>query len=48
MRPDGEVVVARQSALDLVDYLLSLDRTYPADEPTLRDNGFVESEETSG
>ena len=27
--PDGKVVVARQDALDLVAYLLSLDHTYP-------------------
>ncbi|SHM61014.1 cytochrome c oxidase cbb3-type subunit 2 [Paracoccus solventivorans] len=36
---DG-VVVARTEALDLVDYLLSLDRTYPAANPELRDNGY--------
>jgi cytochrome c oxidase cbb3-type subunit 2 len=29
----GEVVVARPEALALVDYLLSLDRTYPALPP---------------
>lgn len=37
---DGGVVVAKQEALDLVDYLLSLDRTYPAERPDLRDNGY--------
>lgn len=36
---DG-VVVARTEGLDLVDYLLSLDRTYPAANPELRDNGY--------
>lgn len=41
-RPAGGVVVARQEALDLVDYLLSLDRTYPAANPDLRDNGYSE------
>lgn len=28
--PEGKVVVAKQEALDLVNYLLALDRTYPA------------------
>lgn len=28
--PEGKVVVAKPEALDLVDYLLALDRTYPA------------------
>jgi len=39
---DGKVVIARQEALDLVEYLLSLDRTYPvsAEEAALRDRGF--------
>ncbi|AVZ19398.1 cbb3-type cytochrome c oxidase subunit II [Pseudomonas aeruginosa] len=39
---DGKVVVARQEALDLVAYLLSLDRSYPvsAKEATLRDRGY--------
>ena len=45
-RPPTGVIVARQDALDLVDYLLSLDRTYPAAHPELRDNGFVEHAET--
>ena len=38
------VVVAKQGALDLVDYLLSLDRTYPAANPELRDNGFADDD----
>lgn len=41
-RPTGKVVVARPEALDLVDYLTSLDRTYPAANPELRDNGYAE------
>lgn len=41
-KPAGHQVVAKQSALDLVAYLQSLDRTYPvADkEHYLRDQGF--------
>lgn len=39
-QPSDEVVVARPEALDLVDYLLSLDRTYPVADPELRDNGY--------
>ncbi len=31
-QPQGGVVVARQDALDLVQYLLELDRSYPVDE----------------
>lgn len=31
--PDGKVVVAKPDALDLVEYLLSLDRTYPIEPP---------------
>jgi cytochrome c oxidase cbb3-type subunit 2 len=31
--PPGKVVVARQEALDLVQYLLALDRTYPVAPP---------------
>jgi len=38
--PDDGVVVAKQSALDLTAYLLSLDRTYPASNIELRDNGY--------
>lgn len=45
-RPEGKVIVARQAALDLVDYLLSLDRTYPAERVDLRDNGFAAKEES--
>ncbi|WP_201616725.1 cbb3-type cytochrome c oxidase subunit II [Psychrobacter urativorans] len=41
-RPAGKVVVARPEALDLVDYLVSLDRTYPVANPELRDNGYSE------
>jgi cytochrome c oxidase cbb3-type subunit 2 len=38
----GKLVVARKEALDLVDYLLSLDRTYPASKEELqkRDRGY--------
>ncbi|MFD2192272.1 cbb3-type cytochrome c oxidase subunit II [Pistricoccus aurantiacus] len=43
-RPEGKVIVAKQEALDLADYLLSLDRTYPAEKVELRDNGFVTKE----
>ncbi|RRQ23959.1 cytochrome-c oxidase [Guyparkeria sp. SCN-R1] len=39
-RPEGKVVVARQSALDLVAYLLSLDHSYPPVHRNLRDNGY--------
>lgn len=38
--PDG-VLVARPEALDLVAYLLSLDRTYPAPIDGLRDDGYA-------
>jgi len=31
--PEGKVVVATPDALDLVEYLLSLDRTYPIEPP---------------
>lgn len=39
---DGQVVVARKEALDLVAYLQSLNRSYPADlsEERLRDQGY--------
>ncbi|SFU70363.1 cbb3-type cytochrome c oxidase subunit II [Halomonas korlensis] len=43
-RPEGKVIVARQEALDLADYLLSLDRTYEATRLDLRDNGFQAEE----
>ncbi|WP_201588021.1 cbb3-type cytochrome c oxidase subunit II [Psychrobacter jeotgali] len=39
-QPSGKVVVASAEALDLVDYLISLDRTYPAANPELRDSGY--------
>lgn len=39
-QPPGKVVVARPEALDLVEYLVSLDRTYPVAHPELRDNGY--------
>lgn len=41
-KPEGKLVVAKQSALDLVAYLQSLDRTYPVapKEQHLRDQGF--------
>lgn len=42
---DGSVVVARPEALDLVAYLVGLDRTYPAATPDLRDNGYAEARE---
>ncbi len=41
-QPAGSVVVARSEALDLVAYLLSLDRTYPVAHPELRDNGYAD------
>jgi len=34
--PVGQVVVARPEALDLVEYLLALDRTYPVKAPAAR------------
>lgn len=40
-RPAEGVVVAKPAALDLVAYLKSLDRTYPIEQPQLRDNGFA-------
>lgn len=40
-RPEGKTIVARQEALDLVDYLLSLDRSYPAVHQELRDNAYA-------
>lgn len=43
--PEGKVVVARQAALDLVAYLLSLDRTYPPEQLHLRDHGFRSDED---
>lgn len=38
---DGSVVVARPEALDLTAYLLSLDRSYPAPDDALRDDGYA-------
>ena len=41
---NGGTVVAKQSALDLTDYLLSLDRNYPAKDWGLRDLGYDREE----
>nr|AYM52765.1 cytochrome C oxidase mono-heme subunit/FixO [Simulacricoccus ruber] len=41
-RPRGGTVVATRDAQDLVAYLLSLDRTYPAPVNGVRDDGFAE------
>ncbi|KIQ97236.1 cbb3-type cytochrome c oxidase subunit II [Lysobacter sp. A03] len=38
--PTAGVVVAKPEALELVEYLISLDRTYPAANPELRDSGY--------
>lgn len=43
-RPANGVVVAKPEALDLVAYLLSLDRTYPAPVGGVRDDGYAENE----
>ncbi|WP_273523400.1 cbb3-type cytochrome c oxidase subunit II [Rhodosalinus sediminis] len=40
--PEEGVVVAKQSALDLTAYLLSLDRSYPPARRDLRDLGYGE------
>lgn len=40
LAPTEGVVVARQEALDLTAYLLSLDRTYPAPEDGIRGDGY--------
>lgn len=40
-RPKGKVIVAKQEALDLVNYLISLERNYSAKDVELRDNGFA-------
>lgn len=42
-RPEHGVVVARPAALELTQYLLSLDRTYPStpDAEDLRDQGYT-------
>ena len=42
--PETGVVVARQEALDLTAYLLSLNRTYPVPEDALRDDGYAREE----
>lgn len=42
-QPADGIVVARLEALDLVDYLLSLDRTYPVANPELRDSGYSQN-----
>lgn len=39
--PEDGVIVARQDALDLTAYLLSLDRTYEAPLDGLRDHGYA-------
>ena len=39
-RPKAGIVVAKPEALDLVAYLLSLDRTYPAPVNGVRDDGY--------
>lgn len=43
-RPARGVVVAKREALDLVAYLLSLDRTYPAPVRGVRDDGYAKKE----
>jgi len=43
--PESGVIVAKQDALDLAAYLLSLDRTYPAPANALRDDGYSRPEE---
>lgn len=42
-QPKGEVIVAKQEALDLVAYLQSLNRTYPGvkDGERIRDEGYA-------
>lgn len=47
-RPRGGTVVATREAQDLVAYLLSLDRTYPAPVDGVRDDGFSEQGGTKG
>jgi cytochrome c oxidase cbb3-type subunit II len=46
MSPENGVVVATPEALDLVSYLLSLDRTYSVSSPELRDNGYADRGKT--
>lgn len=43
--PAKGVVVAGPEALDLTAYLLSLDRTYPVPEDSLRDDGYARKED---
>ncbi|EKT4092412.1 cbb3-type cytochrome c oxidase subunit II [Stenotrophomonas sp. NPDC077421] len=43
--PAEGVIVARQEALDIVSYLQSLDRTFPAPVDALRDDGYARPEE---
>lgn len=43
--PAGKVVVARSRAKDLVAYLRSLDRTFPAPPTAVRDDGYSEKGE---
>lgn len=38
-QPKGKVIIARREALELVAYLLALDRTYPTDELPLKSSG---------
>ncbi len=44
--PEAGVIVAKQDALDLTAYLLSLDRTYPAPADAIRDDGYRRPEGT--
>jgi cytochrome c oxidase cbb3-type subunit 2 len=39
-QPASGVIIAQAEALDLVTYLIGLDRTYPVANPELRDNGY--------
>ena len=43
--PASGVIVAKPEALDLVAYLLALDRTFPAPARAVRDDGYSESGE---
>jgi cytochrome c oxidase cbb3-type subunit 2 len=43
--PEGKVVVAKPRARDLVAYLRSLDRTFPAPPTAVRDDGYSEQGE---
>lgn len=44
--PAEGVIVAKPEALDLVSYLQSLDRTFPAPVDALRDDGYARPEES--